>query len=149
VGALTSEVKPFTFRVGALTSDFVAVSVLSFNIDALRTECCVPKGSLAGYLGCREMAFELVCGADFSWKLMCGAGPGDLGGCKGVGFCRKSTKNQAEKCPVELPSGIQECLLGSSAAHMFVMRQLFAPTAAAYVTLVAAIRHWVRKDGKA
>ena len=29
------------------------------------------------------MALELVCGADFSWKLMCGAGPGDLGGSRG------------------------------------------------------------------
>jgi len=29
------------------------------------------------------MDLELVCGADFSWKLMCGAGPGDLGGSRG------------------------------------------------------------------
>ena len=27
---------------------------------------------------CRETALEWVCGADFSWKLMCGKGPGDL-----------------------------------------------------------------------
>jgi len=29
------------------------------------------------------LALELVCGANFSWKLMCGAGPGDLGGSRG------------------------------------------------------------------
>ena len=29
------------------------------------------------------MASELVCGADFSCKLMCGAGPGDQGGSRG------------------------------------------------------------------
>ena len=29
------------------------------------------------------MALELVCGADFAWKLKCGAGPGDPGGFRG------------------------------------------------------------------
>jgi len=28
-------------------------------------------------------ALELVCGADFSWTLMCGAGPANLGGSRG------------------------------------------------------------------
>ena len=31
----------------------------------------VPEGNLAGFFGCREAALELVCGADFSCKLMC------------------------------------------------------------------------------
>jgi len=43
----------------------------------------LPEGRLAGFLGCRETALELVSGADFSWKLMCGADPGDLGGARG------------------------------------------------------------------
>ena len=30
-----------------------------------------------------HLALALVCGADFLWKLMCGAGPGDLGGSRG------------------------------------------------------------------
>ena len=30
-----------------------------------------------------EMALELVSGADYSWKLKCGAGPGDLGVSRG------------------------------------------------------------------
>ena len=44
----------------------------------------VPESSLTGFLGYRDMALELVCGADFSCcKLMCGPGPGDLGGSRG------------------------------------------------------------------
>ena len=43
----------------------------------------VPEGSLAGFLGYHELGLEVVRGADFSWKLMCGAGPGDLGGSRG------------------------------------------------------------------
>ena len=43
----------------------------------------VHEGSLAGFLGYREMALELVCGADFSLKWMCGAGPSDLGRSRG------------------------------------------------------------------
>ena len=39
-----------------------------------------PEGSLAGFFVRRGLALELVCGPDFSWKLTCGAGPGDLGG---------------------------------------------------------------------
>ena len=56
----------------------------------------IPEGSLAGFIGCRETALDLVCGADLSYKLMCGAGPGDLGGVPGVGFGRKSWENGAE-----------------------------------------------------
>ena len=40
----------------------------------------VPEGSLAGFFLRRHLALESACEADFSWKLMCGAGPGDLGG---------------------------------------------------------------------
>ena len=43
----------------------------------------VPEGSLAGAFGCREMAEELVSGADFWCKLMPRASPGDLGGSRG------------------------------------------------------------------
>ena len=49
----------------------------------MATEIWVPEGSLAGFFGCRDMALEFVCGADFSWKLMGGAGPGHLGGSRG------------------------------------------------------------------
>ena len=53
------------------------------------------------------MASELVCRADFSWKLLCGAGPGDLGGVPGIGFGRESRENRAEDFQpdcVEVPS---------------------------------------------
>jgi len=43
----------------------------------------VLEGSLAGFLVRHDMALELVCGADFSWKLMCRADPGDLGAPRG------------------------------------------------------------------
>ena len=48
------------------------------------------------FLGCHDMALELVRGAGFSWKLMCGAGPGDLGGVRGVGFGWKSQEDRPE-----------------------------------------------------
>ena len=41
------------------------------------------------------MVFEWVRGADFSCVLMCGAGPGDLGG-PGGRFGRKSKENRTE-----------------------------------------------------
>ena len=41
------------------------------------------EGSLAGLSVRRHSALELVHGLDFSRKLMCGAGPGDLGGSRG------------------------------------------------------------------
>ena len=40
-----------------------------------RTSNWVPEGSLAGFVGCREMAVDLVRGADFSRKLTCGRAP--------------------------------------------------------------------------
>ena len=42
----------------------------------------VLEGSLAGFPSRRERALDLACGADFSCKLMCGAGP-DLGESRG------------------------------------------------------------------
>jgi len=43
----------------------------------------VSEGSLAGRFVRHHLALDLVCGADFSWKLMSGAGPGDLEGSRG------------------------------------------------------------------
>ena len=43
----------------------------------------VPEGSLAGDLGCHEMALELVSGADFCCKLMSRGSPSDLGESRG------------------------------------------------------------------
>ena len=43
----------------------------------------VLEGSLAGCFVRRFLALELISGDDFSCKLMCGAGPGDLGGSRG------------------------------------------------------------------
>ena len=42
--------------------------------------------SLAGFFVRRHLALELVRGVDFPCKLMCGAGPGDLGGPEGLGI---------------------------------------------------------------
>ena len=57
----------------------------------------VPEGSLAGFFVRRHLALELVCGADFSCLLMCGAGPGDLGGGPGARFRPKFPgKNRAD-----------------------------------------------------
>ena len=52
----------------------------------------VPEGSPAGFFGHREMALELVCGADFSWKLICGAVPCDLGRSRGAASAEISGK---------------------------------------------------------
>jgi len=51
------------------------------------------------------MALKLVCGADFSCILMCGAGPGDLGGggAPGVDFGWKSKENRAENLQPDCP----------------------------------------------
>jgi len=58
--------------------------------ENLQPDCLqVPRTS-------RDMALELVCGADFSCILMCGAGPGDIGVSRGVDFGWKSTENSAE-----------------------------------------------------
>ena len=40
----------------------------------------------AGFLGRRDTALELVCGADVSWKLICRVGPVDLGGFRKCSF---------------------------------------------------------------
>jgi len=55
----------------------------------------VPEGSLAGFCVRHHLALESVCGADFSWKVMCGAGPGDLGGSRGSA----STENPKKTGP--------------------------------------------------
>ena len=86
--------------------------------------CCfvslflVPEGSLAGFFVRRHLALELVCGADFSWELMCGAGPGDLGGSRGSDSAKNSPRappdtaclgkncfQQTFSHPLPLPSG--------------------------------------------
>ena len=58
------------------------------------------------------MASELVCGADFSCKLMCGAGPGDLGGARGSASAEnpgktgpKISSQTAFGCPVSQSHG--------------------------------------------
>ena len=51
---------------------------------------------LAGFFECRDMALELVRGADFSWELMCGAGPGDLGGSRGSGSAENPGKTESK-----------------------------------------------------
>ena len=55
----------------------------------------VPEGNLAGFCVRHHLALESVCGADFSWKVMCGAGPGDLGGSRGSA----STENPKKTGP--------------------------------------------------
>ncbi len=56
----------------------------------------ITEGSLAEFVVRHHLAVELVCGADSSWKLMCGEGPGDLVGVPGVGFGRESLENRGE-----------------------------------------------------
>ena len=60
----------------------------------------------------REMVLELVSGAGFSCKLMCGAGPVDLGGVPGVGFGRKSRAEniQPDCLPVRSTKPIAEAV---------------------------------------
>jgi len=66
----------------------------------------VPEGSLAGFDGWRKMALEWVSGADFSCTLMCGAGPGDLGGSRGSVSAQNPGK-PGRKSPARLPLGSQ------------------------------------------
>ena len=71
-------------------------------------QCSYPgylKAVWRDFLGCREMALELVCGADFSWKLMCRAGPGDLRG--PGGRLRPKSPGKPGRFPARLPSGTQ------------------------------------------
>jgi len=71
----------------------------------------VPEGNLAGLLGRNETALHLVRGADFSWKLMCGAGPSDLGG-PGVGFGRESREDRPSQTAFRYPGHReQHCVL--------------------------------------
>ena len=51
-----------------------------------------PEGRVAGFSGRREKAQELICRADYSCDLMCGAGPGDLRGSWGLGPAQKPKK---------------------------------------------------------
>jgi len=66
------------------------------NLPRFFYSAWVPERSLAGFFGCRDIALELVCGADFSLKLTCGAGPGDLGGSRGADSGWESRENRAE-----------------------------------------------------
>jgi len=68
------------------------------------------EGSLAEFFVRRHLTLELVCGADFSWKLMCGAGPGGLGGSRGPVTAENAGK-PGRKSPARLPSGTQSKLL--------------------------------------
>jgi len=52
------------------------------------------------------MDLELVCGADFSIILMCGAGPCDIGVSRGR-FRLEVQRNQGRKSPARLPSSTQ------------------------------------------
>ena len=81
---------------GRETSDVLRASLAGRCKEALRTSqprpeglpgtlCSVflgwvSEGSLGGFLVRHHLALGLVSGADFLWKLMSGAGPGDLGG---------------------------------------------------------------------
>ena len=50
----------------------------------LREQPCAGRGYRhAAAIVRRHLALEMVCGADSSWKLMCGAGPGGLRGSLG------------------------------------------------------------------
>jgi len=62
------------------------------NRGPANSKRCVPEGSLEGFFGCRETALELICGADFSCKLMCRAGPGDPGGSRGAASAENPRK---------------------------------------------------------
>ena len=73
---------------------------------ALMPPLWVPEGNLAGCFVRHGMALEWVCGADFSWKLMCWAGPGDLRGSRGP-IQPKIQGKPGQQFPVRLPSGIQ------------------------------------------
>ena len=59
-----------------------------------------PSGPL---FGCREMALEFVCGANFSWTWICGAGPGDIGG-PGGRLRPEIQGKPGRKSPARLPS---------------------------------------------
>ena len=69
----------FPGDVELLEISYKQVGLLSYEITGMEdTVAQVPEGSLADFCGRHRLALELVCGANFSWKLMCGAGPGDL-----------------------------------------------------------------------
>ena len=67
----------------------------------------VPEGSLVGFFVRHHWALELVCGADFSCKLTCGAGPGDLGGFRGR-VRPKIQGKPARQFPARLTSSTQK-----------------------------------------
>ena len=65
------------------------------------------RGQSVGiFWGCRETDLDLTRGADFAWKLMWGAGPGDLGGSRGTDLL-KIQRKPARKSPARPPSGSQ------------------------------------------
>ena len=69
--------RPPSLARNLLLGRFCVKDFLNFSLG------WVPEGGLAGFFGYREIALELVRFADFSCILMCGAGPGDLGGSRG------------------------------------------------------------------
>ena len=67
----------------------------------------VLEGSLAVFLVRREAALDLVCGADFSCKLMRGRAPAIKTG-PGDRFRSKFPEKPGRKSPAGLPSGTQK-----------------------------------------
>ena len=57
--------------------------VRAAHTGPVRSPGWVLEGSLARFFGCRDMALELARGADFPWKSLCAAWPGDLRGSPG------------------------------------------------------------------
>ena len=97
--------------------------------------------------GSHHLALELVCGADFSRKLICGACYGDLGGAPGVGFGRKSKENRPEILPPDclhapsLTSGAIKMRLGfellALGANFLATGMRFARSAACAVSVLS------------
>ena len=103
----------------------VSAITANFKGNAIDSHGWVPEVSLAGFFGGRHLALELVCGADFSCKLMCGAGPGDLGGSPGSGSAENRWKTgrtifgqAAFRYPAsERPLGMWPGLFGGSGGY--------------------------------
>ena len=83
----------------------------SAGLIEVKVNACSAEQYISGYLkavwrifwGAAIWPLELVCEVDFSGSLMCGAGPGDLGGSRGS----DSAEKPGRKSPARLLSGIQ------------------------------------------